>query len=56
MNGKTIFQSALMILGAIIIVINSSWWLLLGIFLVLWGNNIQMDDTIVEKIEESEIE
>ncbi len=56
MNGKTIFQSALMILGAIIIVINSSWWLLLGIFLAIWGNNIQMDDTIDERIEQSKEE
>lgn len=45
MSGKTIFQSVLMVIGGAIIVINSSWWLLLGIFFVIWGNNIQMDNT-----------
>ncbi len=51
MSGKIIFQGTLMIIGAGIIVINSSWWVLLGIFLVLWGNNIQMDEKIKHETE-----
>ena len=44
MKGKIIFQSILMIVGGAILVINFGWWLILGLILFMWGNNIQMDD------------
>ena len=43
-----IFQFILFVAGTTIIASVINWWLVLGIFLVIWANNIQMSDNYKE--------
>lgn len=43
-----LFQAILLISGFIIIGINAGWWAAIGVFLFVWGNNIQISNDCKE--------
>jgi len=43
-----IFQGILLIAGFIIIGVTVHWWAAVGVFLFVWGNNVQISDNYKE--------